>query len=111
MPPLPELKQLRKIRISDRLKHILVITAPSIRLGRTNRSGCSKKPIPRVPRLSLNQWALSGTWKVGAESAVLQTAPGRIVFRFHARDLHLVLGPTKVGKPVRFTSKLDGALP
>jgi hypothetical protein len=45
------------------------------------------------PRLSLNQWALNGTWMVGSESAVLQKVPGRIVFRFHARDLHLVLVP------------------
>ena len=63
------------------------------------------------PRLSLNQWALGGSWKVGEESAVLQASPGKIVFRFHARDLHLVLGTTKVGKPVRFTVKLDGTAP
>jgi thiol-disulfide isomerase/thioredoxin len=69
-----------------------------------------KAYAPR-PRLSLNQWALSGTWTVGPESAVLQASPGNIVFRFHARDLHLVLGPTKDGKPVRFTAKLDGAPP
>jgi len=63
------------------------------------------------PRLSLNQWALGGDWKVGEESAVLQASAGKIVFRFHARDLHLVLGPTTDGKPVRFTVKLDGTLP
>jgi cytochrome c biogenesis protein CcdA/thiol-disulfide isomerase/thioredoxin len=71
----------------------------------------SRKVYTPRPRLSLNQWALSGTWRVGAENAVLQTAPGKIVFRFHARDLHLVLGPTKDGKPVRFTVKLDGTPP
>jgi cytochrome c biogenesis protein CcdA/thiol-disulfide isomerase/thioredoxin len=63
------------------------------------------------PRLSLNQWALGGSWKVGAESAALQTAPGKIVFRFHARDLHLVLGTNNNGKPVRFKVKLDGTAP
>jgi cytochrome c biogenesis protein CcdA/thiol-disulfide isomerase/thioredoxin len=63
------------------------------------------------PRLSLNQWALSGSWNVGQESAVLQAAPGKIVFRFHARDLHLVLGTTKDAKPVRFKVKLDGTAP
>jgi len=63
------------------------------------------------PRLSLNQWALGGSWKVGEESAVLQTSPGKIQFRFRARDLHLVLGTTKDGKPVRFAVKLDGAPP
>jgi hypothetical protein len=41
---------------------------------------------------------------------VLQAAPGKIIFRFHARDLHLVLG-TSDGKPVRFTVKLDGTAP
>ena len=48
---------------------------------------------------------------MSAESAVLQASPGKIVFRFHARDLHLVLGTTKEGKPVRFTVKLDGTPP
>ena len=71
----------------------------------------SKRAYTPEPRLSLNQWALSGSWKVGEESAVLQTAPGKIVFRFHARDLHLVLGTTKDGKPVRFRVKLDGTPP
>jgi len=59
----------------------------------------------------LNHWGLSGLWNVGAESAVLQSAPGGIVFRFHARDLHLVLGPTSDGKPVRFKVTVDGAAP
>jgi cytochrome c biogenesis protein CcdA/thiol-disulfide isomerase/thioredoxin len=63
------------------------------------------------PRLTLNQWALGGTWKVGPESAVLDSAPGKIVFRFHARDLHLVLGPTRNGKPIRFKVTLDGTAP
>ena len=71
----------------------------------------SRKVYTPRPRLSLNQWALSGAWRVGAENALLQTAAGKIVFRFHARDLHLVLGPTKDGKPVRFTVKLDGTPP
>jgi thiol-disulfide isomerase/thioredoxin len=64
---------------------------------------------PAKPRL--NQWALSGTWIDGAESAVLQLSIGTIVFRFHSRDLHMVLGPTKDGKPVRFRVKLDGVTP
>jgi len=71
----------------------------------------AKRDYSPRPRLSLNQWALSGSWKVGAESAVLQTAPGKIVFRFHARDLHLVLGTTEDGRPVRFRVKLDGTAP
>jgi thiol-disulfide isomerase/thioredoxin len=64
---------------------------------------------PATP--SLNQWGLGGSWDVGAESGVLQTAPGKIVFRFHSRDLHMVLGPAKNGKPVRFKVKLNGMAP
>jgi thiol-disulfide isomerase/thioredoxin len=64
---------------------------------------------PATP--SLNQWGLGGSWNVGAESGVLQSAPGKIVFRFHSRDLHMVLGPTKNGKPIRFKVKLDGIPP
>jgi thiol-disulfide isomerase/thioredoxin len=62
-------------------------------------------------KLSLNHWGLSGLWNVNAESAVLQEVPGKIVFRFHSRDLNLVLAPAKDGKPVRFVVRLDGAAP
>jgi len=61
--------------------------------------------------LSLNQWALAGRWKVSAERALLESPPGRVVFRFRARDLHLVLGPGPDGKPVRFRVLLDGKPP
>jgi cytochrome c biogenesis protein CcdA/thiol-disulfide isomerase/thioredoxin len=63
------------------------------------------------PALDLNQWALAGTWAVDPEKAVLRASPGRIVYRFYARDLHLVLGPGMDGKPVRFRVQLDGADP
>jgi thiol-disulfide isomerase/thioredoxin len=64
------------------------------------------------PVLELNRWALAGRWTVGEEDAALESAPGRIAFRFHARDLHLVLGPAGLdGKPVRFRVRLDGAEP
>ena len=61
--------------------------------------------------LKLNQWALSGSWKVDPEKAILAAAPGKITFRFYARDLHLVLGPGVDGKPVHFRVTLDGAAP
>lgn len=61
--------------------------------------------------LDTNDWGLAGAWKVGAEHATLEGASGRIVYRFHARDLHLVLGPSKDGKPVRFRVSIDGAAP
>lgn len=61
--------------------------------------------------LDVNDWGLAGAWRVGAEHATLEGATGRIVYRFHARDLHLVLGPSKDGKPVRFRVSIDGAAP
>jgi cytochrome c biogenesis protein CcdA/thiol-disulfide isomerase/thioredoxin len=60
---------------------------------------------------SLNQWGLSGDWTVGGERAVLNAKDGGIAYRFHARDLHLVLGPGMDGKPVRFRVTIDGAAP
>lgn len=59
----------------------------------------------------LNDWALSGHWAVGPESARSDSPGGKITFRFHARDLHLVLGPGPGGKPVRFRVTIDGRDP
>jgi len=59
----------------------------------------------------LNQWALAGSWTIGGENAVLDQAGGSIVYRFHARDLHLVLGPSPDGKPIRFRVTIDGKAP
>lgn len=62
-------------------------------------------------QLALNQWGLSGAWNLGEESAVLQVGPGSIVYRFHSRDVHMVLGPAKDGKPIRFRVTVDGGAP
>jgi thiol-disulfide isomerase/thioredoxin len=66
-------------------------------------------------KLALNQWGLTGTWTVDHEHATLGrkhgSIGGGIVYRFHARDLHLVLGPGKDGKPVRFRVTIDGVAP
>jgi len=70
---------------------------------------------PRVyatpARFSLNHWALAGEWTVEREATVLNTANGRIAYRFHARDLHLVMGPAARGTPVRFRVFIDGQAP
>jgi cytochrome c biogenesis protein CcdA/thiol-disulfide isomerase/thioredoxin len=63
------------------------------------------------PSLDLNQWALGGTWLVDNEKAASSKGSGKIVFRFYARDLHLVLGPGPDGKPIRFRVQLDGSAP
>jgi len=64
-----------------------------------------------APPLKLNQWTLAGDWTVGPEHAVADRAAGRIAYRFHARDLHLVLGAGAHGKPVRFRVTIDGHAP
>jgi len=61
--------------------------------------------------LGLNQWALQGDWTVDGEHAVLNKPAGAIRYRFHARDLHLVLGPSADGRPVRFKILVDGKPP
>jgi thiol-disulfide isomerase/thioredoxin len=64
---------------------------------------------PKHP--SLNDWGFSGDWIVHAQVAILDSAGGKIVFRFHARDLHMVLGPSDDGKPARFRVTIDGQAP
>jgi hypothetical protein len=62
-------------------------------------------------RLKLNHWALSGDWTVGGEAIVLNKANGLIAYPFPARDLHLVMGPSKPGAGARFRVLLDGKPP
>jgi thiol-disulfide isomerase/thioredoxin len=75
-------------------------------------------PAPDTPRvyslpsrLELNQWALAGGWTIGKHPAVSNTPNGRIACRFHARDLHMVLGPGSGTAPVRFRVTLDRQAP
>ena len=78
-------------------------------------SGGALRDRPRVyavpGRLRLNQWALSGDWTMTKRAAVLNKPNGRIAYRFHARDLHLVMGPATGGGPVRFRVLIDGKAP
>jgi cytochrome c biogenesis protein CcdA/thiol-disulfide isomerase/thioredoxin len=61
--------------------------------------------------LGTNRWSLSGTWTIGGEFATLNAAGGRIAYRFHARDLHLVLAPASGDHIIRFRVTLDGKPP
>src|SRR5262249_17926067 len=63
------------------------------------------------PRLTLNQWALAGDWTVKGKAVVTNAANGRIVYRFHARDVNLIMGPPRGAPPVRFAVKVDGKPP
>lgn len=63
------------------------------------------------PNLDLNEWALVGDWTVGMDSAVVNGANGRLVYRFHARDVNLIMGPSAGGSSVRFRVLIDGRPP
>jgi thiol-disulfide isomerase/thioredoxin len=64
-----------------------------------------------APALHLNEWALTGEWAVHAEHATLIQPDGSIVYRFHARDLHLVLSPGDSKMPIPFRITIDGHPP
>jgi len=61
--------------------------------------------------LRLNEWALAGDWTVGTDSATLDEANGRLVYRFHARDVNLIMSPSAGGGSVRFRILIDGRPP
>jgi cytochrome c biogenesis protein CcdA/thiol-disulfide isomerase/thioredoxin len=78
----------------------------------------SGPPMPDKPAayqtpypLGPNQWGFTGRWTIGEEKSVGAAAGGKITFFFHARDLHLVLGPASGNKPVRFKVTLNGQPP
>ncbi len=71
-----------------------------------------KRHVYAAPaELGLNHWALSGDWTMEEQATTLNTAGGRIACRFHARDLHLVMGPAAPGTSLRFRVLLDGQPP
>jgi thiol-disulfide isomerase/thioredoxin len=71
----------------------------------------SENRVSPEARLRLNQWALEGKWTVRRRAAVLEEADGRLTYRFHARDLNLVMAPGADGRPVRFRILIDGQEP
>ena len=77
--------------------------------------GGAIRDMPRIyerpARLRLNEWALSGDWTVKNEAVVLNKPNGGIAYRFHARDVHLVMGPSRREHPVRFRVSIDGLPP
>ena len=62
-------------------------------------------------RLALNQWSLAGEWTIGTQATVLNKPSGQIEYRFHGRDVHLVMGPPRSASPVRFRVTIDGQPP
>ena len=71
-----------------------------------------KRHVYQVPaELRLNNWALAGDWTMDEQAATLNEAGGQISYRFHARDLHMVMGPGAPDAPARFRVLIDGQPP
>jgi thiol-disulfide isomerase/thioredoxin len=86
--------------------------------GRGERFSSVGAPLlgqPRVyaapARLDRNEWALVGDWTIRRESSLLNAPNGKVLFRFHARDLHLVMGPATRGASLRYRVLIDGEPP
>src|SRR5439155_19888810 len=93
------------------------LRSPETSLGRDRTQGFASsggvilgtsRPYTAPAMLPLNRWALAGAWTVQTDAVVLDKANGRLVYCFHARDLHLVMGPVASGSAVRFRVFLDG---
>ena len=75
--------------------------------GRTDKASVYALPT----RLQLNEWALAGNWTQRKDSVLLNRANGRIAYRFHARDVHLIMGQGAAREPIRFRVLIDGQPP
>jgi thiol-disulfide isomerase/thioredoxin len=84
--------------------------SPETYLGSDQAQNFAGMDVP-PDRLRLNQWALARDWTVEGGASVLNEAGGRIGFRFHARDVNLVLGPRTPGTPIPFRVLVDGKPP
>ena len=78
-------------------------------LGRTELNERQSYTVP--VQLHLNDWALAGDWTIEQQAAVSNGPSGRIVYRFHARDVHLAMGRGARGTPIRFRVLIDGQGP
>jgi len=84
----------------------------SLKSGETYLGSAQAEHFVRnATRLRLNEWTLAGDWTVGSKAVALQKPDGKIDYRFHARDVHLVMGPAGRGASARFVVRLDGQAP
>ncbi|MDQ8732584.1 cytochrome c biogenesis protein CcdA [Bradyrhizobium sp. LHD-71] len=101
----PDVRNLRSAETYVGYRHASNFASP----GGIKRDTPSRYRAASV--LSLNRWSVEGDWTIGGEFATLNEARGRVAYRFHARDLHLVLAPAAQGQSVRFRVTIDGAPP
>jgi thiol-disulfide isomerase/thioredoxin len=86
------------------------LESPETYLSSDQAQNLAGTDVP-IDSLRLNHWALAGDWTIERGASVLNGADGRIAFRFHARDVHLVLAPPEEGESVPFQVRVDGEPP
>ena len=86
------------------------LESPETYLGSDQAHNFAGTGVP-PDSLTLNQWALARDWTIQGGASVLNEAGGRIAFRYHARDLNLVLGPRTPGTSIPFRALVDGEPP
>lgn len=79
--------------------------------GFSSREGAEPGTYAAPEMLMLNHWGLDGNWTIERGEVVLNGTEGTIAFRFHARDVHLVLSPPAAGTSVPFRVLVDGQPP
>jgi len=86
------------------------LESPETYLGSDQAQNFAGTDVP-PDSLALNQWTLAGDWTIEGGASVLNEAGGQIAFRFHARDVNLVLGPRTPATPIPFRVLVDGDPP
>lgn len=71
----------------------------------------SRKVYAAPGQIQLNQWGLSGEWMAGKDRILSTQAGGKVIYRFHARDLNLIMGIAKAGAAARFRVRIGGVAP
>jgi thiol-disulfide isomerase/thioredoxin len=85
------------------------LASPETYLGSEQAQGYRADAAP--DSLRLNQWTLVGDWTIGRSAALSNQPDARLAFRFHARDVNLVMGPRARGESVPFRVLVDGRPP
>ena len=76
------------------------------------REHINKETVFTLPKMiRLNEWALSGSWTIQEENVLVKKEHGKLIYRFHARDVNLIMGPSAAGKSIKFRILIDGVSP
>jgi len=92
------------------------VQSPETYVGYVQASGFANEDVAAFDHrrtyapvdIGLNEWCLAGDWTVTGKAAIVDAPGAKIRFRFHARDLNLVMAPEQRGAALPFRVTLDG---